>query len=136
MTTHWNDDDLYREAARQHHEATRNPDYMGVGERMADKTIGDSDTTWGRLDEEEFDFARTGIDELVNDAADMSRWAIDAGADQLEPHERTLAYTAADGRPLIRIHFAFAHEIPEENRAGCLEAFASHLQMLAKVTLG
>ncbi|OPC84153.1 hypothetical protein B4N89_27390 [Embleya scabrispora] len=136
MTTHYTDDDLYREAARQHHKATQDPDYVGIGEQMADEKVGDTDTTWDELDEEEFDLARTGIDELLHDAADMSRWAIDAGADHLEPHERTLAYTAKDGRPLIRIHFAFADEIPEKNREGCIEAFTNHLQMLARVTLG
>ncbi|MEU0940383.1 hypothetical protein [Embleya sp. NPDC005971] len=125
----YTDNDLYAEAARQHHEATEDPDYVGIGERMAGETIGNTDTKWGDLDIDEFSLARTGIDELIRDAADTSRWAIDLGADDLEPHERTFTFTGDGGRNLVRLHFAFAQETSPEERNSALDAFVEELHM-------
>ncbi|MFK4801714.1 hypothetical protein ACI3K5_23905 [Streptomyces sp. MPA0124] len=134
MTDHpYTDDDLRAEAARQHAVLAEDPDFMGVGEQMEDATVehtddGDTSLTWTELlvpqgagaSYEAFGEAQRKIHGLIQGAADVSEWAVNLGADGLEPsteHEITLNA----GRPIARIHFAFEPGMPEEMRTLLVE---------------
>jgi hypothetical protein len=122
----YTDEDLRAEAARQYAVLTEDPDFMGVGEQMQDTFIDstddndpdgveDSGSTWGEaLDEDQFDEAQRQIDDLINGAADVSEWAINLGADGLEPSEQQLTFGADE--PRVRIHFAFAPDMGDADR--------------------
>jgi hypothetical protein len=133
MTDHpYTDDDLRAEAARQHSSLTEDPDFMGVGEQMEDRyaqsTVIDEDpdferegSTWGELlpynhdDGNAYNEAQRKIHNLINGAADVSRWAVDLGADGLEPSPDVLNLDGDNG-PFIRVHFAFDPAMPERER--------------------
>ena len=127
----YTDDDLRAEAARQHAGLTEDPDYMGIGEAMDDDIVPSTETgrrkTWARLLPygDAFDIARTAIHNLVTRAADTSRWAVDLGADGLEPAEHSI--TVGPDNPACRIHFAFAPEMTAQDRAGFVNAIARRM---------
>ena len=129
----YTDDDLRAEAARQHALSAEDPDFMGIGERMegafVESTVVDPDptqgtepvtgTTWDQLDREDFNAAQRGIDDLLTSAADVSEWAVNLGADGLQPtaHTVQLGVDPGDGdRPRVRLHFAFHPDLPDEDR--------------------
>lgn len=124
--TAYTDDDLRAEAVRQHSAATVDLDFVNIGEAtqdiLIDSTVtGDgTGTTWNELPEDEFDTAVRAINDLITAAADVSEWAVDLGADHLEPSADSITATgtAADGssRPLVRVHFAFTPDMPEDER--------------------
>lgn len=129
----YTDNDLRAEAARQHAELTQDPDFMGIGEQMEGKIIpstfpGESATretlaaskSWNQLDEDEYDHARKEIHDLITGAADLSRWAVDMGADGLEPDQHVIITEAGK----IRIYFALAPDLPDEPRAAFLSSIA------------
>ncbi|MDX2841466.1 hypothetical protein PV377_21240 [Streptomyces ipomoeae] len=128
----YTDDDLRAEAARQHAGLTEDPDFMGVGEGMEDRyvqsTVTDPDSeiertgsTWGELlpynhdDGNAYNQAQRAIHKLISRAADLSGWAVDMGADGLEPADDCLSLKG-DGKPIVRIHFAFAPTVPDDVR--------------------
>lgn len=114
MTHHpYTDDDLRAEAARQHAALTEDPDFMGVGEQMDDEG-------WRSLSADDFDAAQRSIHDLITGAADISEWAIDLGADGLEPLDAMLNMQTQTG-PLVRIHFAVRPDMPEEMRTALVE---------------
>ena len=83
----YTDDDLRREAARQYAEVLRSPDLLEVGDEMQPRPIAstagrnpEKATTWGQLSGDEFHDARNEVQELLDDAPDVSRWAIDLSA--------------------------------------------------------
>jgi len=83
----YTNDDLRREAARQYAEIVSMPDLLEVGDEMRPRPIastsGDTPetaTTWGQLSGDDFHDARNEVQELLDDVADMSRWAVDLGA--------------------------------------------------------
>jgi len=127
VTDHqYTDDDLRAEAARQHAALTEDPDYMGVGEQMQGQEIesllppeeadGAEGPHWDQLlDEDQFDEAQRKIHDLINGAADVSQWAVELGADGLEPDEHKITLKV-DERPIVRVHFAFAPELSETSR--------------------
>ncbi|MFJ3021446.1 hypothetical protein ACIPH4_10910 [Streptomyces tendae] len=135
MTEHpYTDTDLRAEAARQHAGLTEDPDFMGVGEMMQDAIVESTDDgtcarqTWHELlvaptpnDEyEALGEAQRKIHGLIQGAADVSEWAVNLGADNLQPsteHEITLNA----GRPIARIHFAFEPSMPEDMRTDLVE---------------
>jgi hypothetical protein len=83
----YTDADLRAEAASQHHDLTRDHDFMGVGESMETAAIPSSGKQWGAgLDGPGFLAAHEAIDQYVRDAADTSEWAIQLGAAGLKPH--------------------------------------------------
>lgn len=141
----YTDEDLRLEAARQHATLLTDPDYMGIGERMEgefiDSTIVDPDPstgtepvtgrTWDELDEDSYDNAQRAIDDLLGKAADVSEWAINLGADDLEPSDEHVITLDGDGKPIARIHFAFEPGIPDEMRTalvqGIGQAIDAHL---------
>ncbi|WP_329390132.1 hypothetical protein [Streptomyces sp. NBC_01716] len=134
-------EDLRTEAARQHAVLTEDPDYMGIGERMEgafiDSTFVDPDpetgtepstgTTWDELDDRHFDTAQRAIDELINDAADVSDWAINLGADGLQPSTEHAITINGDDRPIARIHFAFEPDMPDDMRTALVEGIGEAL---------
>jgi hypothetical protein len=125
----YTDDDLRAEAARQHATLAEDPDYMGVGEQMEDRFVryevvdpehGDltpppGTPRWNELGEHEFDVAQNQIHDLINGAANLSGWAVDIGADGLEPEEHSMTVKSA-GRPIARAYFAFALDVSESMR--------------------
>lgn len=127
----YTDDDLRAEAARQLALSTEDPDFMGIGERMQDSEIdsllppeeadGAEGTHWGDLSREDFDTAQRAIDDLLTNAADVSEWAVNLGADGLEPDDEhvDIAHGGVTG---VRIHFAFHPDLPEELRASVIAA--------------
>ncbi|MBZ6211700.1 hypothetical protein KVH31_34965 [Streptomyces olivaceus] len=134
MTDHpYTDHDLRAEAARQHAALTEDPDFMGVGEQMEDGWVPSVETTedgsartWKQLlvvddetgDDEDytaFGEAQRKIHGLIQGAADVSEWAVNLGADNLEPSTEH-AITLNAGRPIVRVYFAFEPGMSEEMR--------------------
>lgn len=81
----YTDADLYAEAARQHHALTEDPDFMGVGEQMDGRRIPSTDDGlggmgWDGLPDDHYRAAQRRIHDLINDAADVSEWAVQLGA--------------------------------------------------------
>jgi hypothetical protein len=127
----YTDDDLRTEAARQHYLATTDPDFMGIGEQMQDhEIVPDGGVTWGDLSEDNFDAAQHAIDDLLGKAADVSDWAINLGADGLEPEDHSITINGGD-KPIARVHFAFEPGMPDEMREalvqGIGQAIDAHL---------
>ncbi|MDT0409912.1 MULTISPECIES: hypothetical protein [Streptomyces] len=124
-TPPFTDADLRTEAARQHANLVDDPDFMGVGEGMEDAYVDSTlnadgeGKTWADLlpyeadRGEAYNAAQRKIHELIP-GADLSQWAVDLGADGLEPAEAHLNLGA--DRPLARIHFAFAPDADEDTR--------------------
>lgn len=112
----YTDDDLRTEAARQHATLTRDPDFMGVGEQMnGTEVIPGGGVTWDDFSEDTYDTAQQRIHDLIGGAADVSEWAVNLGADGLEPYDGQLTLDG-DEKPIARIHFAFEPGMPEEMR--------------------
>lgn len=135
----YTDTDLRAEAARQHAVLTDDPDFMGVGEQMEDATVdhtddGETSLTWGELlvpqgagvSFEAFGNAQRKIHDLIQDAADLSQWAVDIGADGLEPLDSVLSMQTSTG-PLVRIHFAVRPDMPEDMRNALVEGLAMEI---------
>ncbi|WP_030319662.1 hypothetical protein [Streptomyces flavochromogenes] len=128
----YTDDDLRAEAARQHAALIEDPDFVGVGEQMADTEIdsllppaeadGAQGPCWDdALDEDQFDEAQRAVHDLINGAADVSEWAVNLGADGLEPSDQQLHI----GDSRVRIHFAFAPDMSEVDRRDFVALIAS-----------
>ncbi|WP_431999282.1 hypothetical protein [Streptomyces sioyaensis] len=128
----YTDKDLRAEAARQHATLTDDPDFMGVGEQMQDafidstddndrEEVEDSGSTWDEaLDEDQFNEAKRKIHDLINGAADLSDWAVNLGADGLEPTGHVLSVGAGE-RTIARIHFAFEPGMDDDMRTALVE---------------
>ncbi|MFE7899215.1 hypothetical protein ACFU3E_17130 [Streptomyces sp. NPDC057424] len=145
----YTDADLRAEAARQHATASEDPDFMGVGEQMEytfiDSTIVDPDpatgtepitgNTWDALAPHDFEAAQRDIHRLINGAADVSEWAVNLGADGLEPDEHQLTWSAGE-QPIVRVHFAFHPRMHAEARDYLVTAVgeAMHDEMQRAVT--
>lgn len=119
----YTDADLRHEAARQLKNATEDPDFMGIGEQMTGTVIpsrqGQPRACWHDLDDLEgdaFGDAMRAIDGLLSKAADLSAWAIDLGADDLEPTGHLIEIDGPDGEVAVRVHFAFAAAMPSPLR--------------------
>lgn len=120
----YTEEDLRTEAARQMLLSVEDPDYMGIGERMEYTPIPSRpDDHWDDLDREDFDKAQRAIDDLLGKAADVSDWSINLGADGLQPDPRAL--DAGENR--VRIHFAFAPDISDDDRADLIGQFAAFM---------
>jgi hypothetical protein len=122
----YTNEDLRSEAARQHATLTEDPDYMGVGEQMQgqeiesllppDEADGAEGPHWDDLlDEDQFDEAQRKIHDLINGAADVSQWAVNLGADGLEPSAHVLNLDG-DDKPIVRLHMAFHPDMDERDR--------------------
>lgn len=130
----YTDEDLRAEAARQHATLTQDPDFMGVAEQMLDalvvSTCSDDDRdgiTWDEaLNCGEFNEPQRAIYNLITDAADVSEWAVNLGADGLEPYDGQLTIDG-DDKPIARIHFAFAPDMPEEMRMALVQGVGTEI---------
>ncbi|MFC8423986.1 hypothetical protein ACFUN7_24425 [Streptomyces sp. NPDC057236] len=140
MTRPYTDDDLRAEAARQHANLTEDPDYVGVGKQMEDAWVPSVETTedgsarkWGELLDPEqdgtaaYDEAQRKIHDLINGAADTSEWAINLGADSLQPDSHQLTWSAGE-QPIVRVHFAFHERMHPEARDYLVTAVGEALQ--------
>ena len=118
----YTDADLRAEAAHQHSILTTEVDFMGIGEAMDGSEIDSTGTTWDQLGDGEFDTAQRAIDDLLGKAADVSEWAINLGADGLEPDGHTFQLGAQGpsdddpDMPFVRLHFAFNPAATDEER--------------------
>lgn len=130
----YTDDDLRAEAARQHATLTEDPDFTGVGEQMdgshVESTITDEDpdfqpegNTWDALAPHDFEAAQRDIHSLINSAADVSEWAVNLGADGLEPLPEQLS-AQTDNGPWFRLHFAVRPDMPDHMRRALVEGVA------------
>lgn len=129
----YTDADLRHEAASQHAALTEDPDFGSVGEGMQDAYVGstlngDDGHTWAELlpyeadGGEAYNAAQRKIHDLVS-GADVSEWAVNLGADALEPDPRALDA----GKSRVRIHFAFAPDISDDDRADLISQFAAFM---------
>lgn len=126
----YTNDDLRAEAARQLATLTEDPDYTGVGEGMQDTVVESTDDgtcsrkTWHELlvpgapnDEyEAYQAAQRKIHDLIRGAAEISEWAVNLGADGLEPTGNVLGVEASE-TPLVRVHLAFHPDMDDAARA-------------------
>ncbi|MFD5508980.1 hypothetical protein ACFWIB_14555 [Streptomyces sp. NPDC127051] len=128
MTDHpYTDDDLRTEAARQHAALTADLDFMGIGEQMKGQEVTPGgEVDWDDFRDATFEAAQRSIHELVTGAASLSEWAVELGADDLEPVEHAVSLQA-DGRPIVRVHFAFEPGMPEEMRTAFVEGVAEEI---------
>jgi len=136
----YTDDDLRAEAARQHAGLTEDPDFMGVGEAMdgtpIPSTVVDLEPetgeplemsrAWSQLGDHDFDEAQRKIHDLINGAADVSEWAVNLGADGLEPLPEQLS-AQTDNGPWFRLHFAVRPDMPDDMRRALVEGIGSEI---------
>ena len=122
----YTDDDVRVEAARQHYTATTDPDFMGIGEQMDGSPIESTcfdaagerqapGRTWDQLNGTQFGEAQRDIDDLLGKAADVSEWAVNLGADGLEPSPDVINLDNDEGA-FVRIHFAFHPDMAIRDR--------------------
>lgn len=115
----YTEDDLRVEAARQHVALTESPPFKGVGEQMDDEE-------WRSLNADDFDDAQRRIHGLISSAADVSEWAVNLGADGLEPlPEQLTAHT--DYSPWFRLHFAVRPDMPDDMRRALVEGVGAEI---------
>jgi hypothetical protein len=104
----YTDEDLRAEAARLHARAARDTDgkiYQAVQRR------------WGsQLDVDQLDETGDALLEVLDRAADTSRWAVDLGADQLQPGTRAIDIGWNNGPLMARIHISYAANMPDDER--------------------
>ncbi|MET8404478.1 hypothetical protein [Streptomyces sp900116325] len=119
-------DDLRDAAALMHYSLTIHPNPADADAVLSGHPAWDHVEVGG--DEE--DQLRESVVELVSRAADVSAWAVNLGADGLQPEEHQITL-GADEKPIARIHFAFEPGMPDEMRTalveGIGEAIADHL---------
>jgi hypothetical protein len=119
----YTDADLIAEAARQHHDLTEDPDYMGVGEQMEYQTITSAPgLTWDQLGDDDYDSAQEAIHDLIGSAADTSRWAVTLGAAGLTPNE-PFAVRSTTGGWQVAVQVATNPEIRDD----------AHTRLLAEI---
>ncbi|MFD9192940.1 hypothetical protein ACFWCA_32600 [Streptomyces phaeochromogenes] len=121
MTDHqFTDDDLRAAAALMHYALTIEP-----APADAHAALGEN-PRWLLVDpgSDEDDNLREATVELVSKAADISRWAVDLGADGLEPEEHQFTLSAGP-KPIIRVHFGFAPELDDEARAAFVQGLGA-----------
>lgn len=107
------EDDVRAEAARLHAGAARDAD-----ERIRPSV----QHRWGSLlDAEKVDEVCDRVIDTLDRVANTSRWAVDLGADGLEPHA-AFVDIAAKGLTGVRIHFAFHPDMPDGLREAVIDS--------------
>ncbi|MEU3990182.1 hypothetical protein AB0F24_17700 [Streptomyces platensis] len=118
-------EDLRVEAARQMKTAVEAPDFVGISEQMQWTPIPSRpDDHWDDLDETQFDTAQRAIDGLIIGAADLSKWAVNLGADGLQPISGNLNIRDQAGADRVRLHFAFAPDMDQATRKAVIDQVA------------
>lgn len=103
----YTDADLRAEAARY---VSGEVDGLEIPLAMAERA------PWSSLCGEAWRAALAEVIRLVEGAADVSEWAVNLGADGLEPStSRVLSMNGGD-KPFARLHFAFHPDMSEANR--------------------
>lgn len=125
----YTDDDLRTEAGRQHGGLTAGPEFMTVGEVMEDQAIPSTGRTWADLDHDAYNQAQRKIHDLLGEAADLGHWAVQLGADGLEPDEECALTFDADGKPFARVLFAFAPDVDDDIRASLVTGLGEAIQL-------
>ncbi|MEV5184201.1 hypothetical protein AB0K88_31115 [Streptomyces werraensis] len=114
----YTDEDLRVEAARQLSAHGPGPGPEQTCAAMLDARIestnDSSGQTWSEaLSAPELSTPAAAINALINGAADTSEWAVNLGADGLQPDGHTLQLGAKEAgdddseQPFVRMHFAF-----------------------------
>jgi hypothetical protein len=136
--------DLRYEAARQYAIFMDDPEFMSVGEMMEDSEVqslaasvkaggDDPYTYWGTLlpynhdDGNAYNKAQREIHSLITNAADLSEWAVEMGADDLRPERLPVDVKNVDGITVMRAHFAFAPHISEAKKNALVSLIAAVL---------
>lgn len=108
----YTDDDLREVAARIHRAGARDTD---------DRVNAAVKRHWGaQLDIDALDEAGDEVLRLLDKAADVSEWAVNLGADGLEPLPEQLSAQTANG-PWFRLHFAVRPDMPDDMRRALVE---------------
>lgn len=128
---HYSQADLYEEAARQYKDLTEDHDFSCVAEGMRSRE------PWDSLGDDDFGKAHHEVDRLLGSAADVSRWAVELGADGLVPDRHSVDYGRHPEKagPLLRLHFAFDSEVDSEGRHDLVSFIAEHVSMALKSIL-
>lgn len=136
-TRPYTDEDLRAEAARQHYLLTAHLDTRRVLARMLDGKVKstcsldpEDGLTWDEaLNCEDLDEPKRDVTELIRKAADVSEWAVDMGADGLEPtpHTITIDSSTLQGE-FVRLHFAFHPDAPADARARFVAALRQGIE--------
>lgn len=111
----YTDEDLRAAAALMHYALTIAPNPAD-----ADSVLS-GHAAWVHVEvgSDDEDQLRESVVELVSSAANTSEWAVDLGADGLQPDEHQI--TLGAGKPIARIHFAFEPDMPDEMRTSLVE---------------
>jgi hypothetical protein len=123
----YTDDDLRAEAARQLSAhgpgAGREQTYAAMLDALIESTRDTGGPTWSEaLEASALNAPADAINSLINGAADVSQWAVNLGADGLQPEEHTLQLGAKGpdpedpDQPFVRLHFAFHPDATAEDR--------------------
>jgi hypothetical protein len=113
--TPYTDTDLRAEAARSLGDGM---DGLEILVAMADRT------PWSALDTDDFNTAHGQVLRMVEAAADVSEWAVNLGADGLEPVGANLNIQDTAGDDRVRLHFAFAPDMDKATRQALMERVA------------
>lgn len=114
MTEHGYTRNEILEASQQHHELTRDPDFTGIAEQMAEHAPWYSMITEDGEYATEFQEAQKNVHDLINKAADTSEWAVTLGALSLLPQ---LPLTVAASHPeetTVAFQIATPKEWPDD----------------------
>lgn len=127
----YTDDDLRAEAARQLSAhgpgASRERTYAAMLDAPIESTRDTGGPTWSEaLDALELSTPAATINALINDAADVSEWAVHLGADGLEPLGEQLTAHTQDG-PWFRLHFAVRPDMPDDMRRALVEGVGQEI---------
>jgi len=123
----YTDDDLRAEAARQlsAHGPGMSPEqaYAAMLDARIESTSDTDGPTWSEaLGAPELSTPASAIHALINGAADTSEWAVNLGADGLQPDGHTLQLGAKGpaaedpDQPFVRLHFAFHPDATADER--------------------
>ena len=120
MTQHpYTDTDLRTHAARLHAGAANDAD-----ERIRPSV----QRRWGsELDADQIDEVCDEVTDLLDRTANLSRWAVNLGADSLQPDAHQLTWSAGE-QPIVRVHFAFHAGMSDEARDYLVTAVGEALQ--------
>lgn len=133
-TTPYTDDDLRAQAALCQSALSTSPTVADILRWLPGAYVtGRSGDTWGdTLDNTGLTEAARRIHALVERAGNAvgvlaaARWLIDFGADGLEADEHQIDIGGPDN-PHVRVHFAFAPGLDDEQRADFVRLIASHM---------
>lgn len=128
----YTDIDLITEAARQHHRLTQKPNRSAVLVSMDESGFFQEATShqWKTISEEQVDAAHNRVYSLIENAANVSAWAIQLGADGLAPYPYRVDAPSPDGVVRARIHFAFDPSLSSMDRLAVISPVQDAIRRL------